>query len=99
MVKGANKGARKSGVSVRSLLLVDDDSSLRRVTEYSLQRAGYQVLTAEDGQRGIELFLRERPPVVVTDIQMPGLSGHELLERIKNESPQTLVRLKRRSKR
>ena len=90
-MRGEKKNASQSGVSMRSLLLVDDDPSLRRVTEYSLQRAGYQVLTADDGQRGLELFLRERPPVVVTDIQMPGLSGHQLLERIKSESPQTLV--------
>lgn len=74
-----------------SILIIDDDDSLRRVTEYTLQQAGYQTLTAVDGQAGLELFQRELPPVVITDIQMPGLSGFEVLQQIKAQRPETLV--------
>ena len=74
-----------------SILIIDDDDSLRRVTEYTLQQAGYQTLTAVDGTAGLELFQREQPPVVITDIQMPGLSGYQVLQQIKAQRPETLV--------
>ncbi len=74
-----------------AVLLIDDDDSLRRVTEYTLHEAGYRVLTAADGETGLRIFGLENPPVVVTDIQMPGLNGYEILRRIKEEHPQTLV--------
>ena len=54
-----------------TVLLIDDDDSLRRVTEYTLHEAGYRVLTAADGEAGLRIFDLETPPVVVTDIQMP----------------------------
>ena len=74
-----------------TVLLVDDDPSLRRVTEYNLEQGGYRVLTAEDGEAGLKLFREQHPAVVVTDLQMPKLSGTELLTRIKDLSPETLV--------
>ena len=77
--------------SSRKVLLIDDDASLRRVTEYSLQSAGFHVLSAVDGKEGLAAFLTEHPQVVITDIQMPGMSGHEVLQQIKAERPQTLV--------
>lgn len=76
---------------LKTVLLIDDDESLRRVIEFTLQEAGYHVLTAADGETGLQLFARELPPVVVTDIQMPGASGYDVLKRIKGERPETLV--------
>ena len=75
----------------RKVLLIDDDDSLRRVTEYSLHAAGFQVLSANDGKQGLSAFTAEKPTVVITDIQMPGISGYEVLAKIKSESPETLV--------
>ncbi|MBW2690295.1 MAG: sigma-54-dependent Fis family transcriptional regulator, partial [Deltaproteobacteria bacterium] len=75
----------------RKVLLIDDDESLRRVTEYSLHSAGFQVLSAADGQQGLASFHADHPEVVITDIQMPGLSGYEVLRQIKAERPDTLV--------
>jgi len=74
-----------------TVLLVDDDPSLRRVTEYNLEQGGYKVLTAEDGEAGLRLFREQHPALVVTDLQMPKLSGTELLARIKALRPETLV--------
>ncbi len=89
------------------ILIIDDDTSLRRVLEYNLQEEGYEVLTAADGETGLRLFgeqspdldgeagLRlfgeQSPDLVITDLKMPGISGFQVLERIKGESPQTLV--------
>lgn len=75
----------------RQILLIDDDVSLRRVTEFNLQEAGYHVLTASDGPEGLTLFKRYRPALVITDVQMPGMSGYEVLEAVLNLEPQTLV--------
>jgi two-component system NtrC family response regulator len=74
-----------------TILVVDDDASLRRVTEYTLEQAGYRVLTAVDGREGVRLFREERPSVVLTDLQMPGVNGLEVLEQVKALDPETLV--------
>lgn len=76
---------------MKSILLIDDDDSLRRVTEYNLSQAGYQVETASNGRSGLELFRRKRPALVVTDVQMPDISGIEVLQAVKQERPETLV--------
>jgi two-component system NtrC family response regulator len=73
------------------ILLIDDDTSLRRVLEYNLQEAGYEVLAAADGDQGLAIFNEQTPDLVITDLKMPGMSGFELLSAIKSSSPQTLV--------
>lgn len=73
------------------VLIIDDDESLRRVMELSLLGAGYNVVTAENGRKGIELFEKLGPDLVITDVQMPEVSGYQVLERIKQLSPTTLV--------
>jgi len=75
----------------RKVLLIDDDESLRRVTEYSLHSAGFQVLSAADGKQGLASFVADEPQVVITDIQMPGITGYDVLQQIKAERPETIV--------
>ncbi len=60
------------------VLLVEDDRSVRRYLEVTLQRSGYRVLTAADGLEAMKLALSSPIDVVVTDAIMPNLSGHEL---------------------
>lgn len=73
------------------ILLIDDDTSLRRVTEFNLEQAGYRVVTATNGVEGLELFRRFRPVLVVTDVQMPEMDGYQVLEEVLELEPQTLV--------
>ena len=68
---------------VTRLLLADDDESFRRVQEYQLQQAGYEVTSCPDGQSALDAFRRELHDMVVTDIRMPGLDGLELLARLR----------------
>jgi len=75
----------------KKVILIDDDDSLRRVTEFTLEEAGYRVFTAREGREGLRIFEEEKPAVVVTDIQMPGISGYEVLQEIKKKRPETLV--------
>jgi two-component system chemotaxis response regulator CheY len=65
------------------LLVVDDDALLRRSLNLQLTRAGYEVHEAEDGQTAWEMIEREGTRFVITDWNMPGLSGPELVQRIR----------------
>jgi DNA-binding response OmpR family regulator len=60
------------------VLLVEDDRSLRRYFEVTLQRAGYEVIAAGDGLEAMKLALTSNVHVVVTDAIMPHLSGQQL---------------------
>jgi len=73
-----NDAAEISAVSQPCVLLVEDDRSVRRYLEVTLQRSGYRVITAGDGLEAMKLALSSEIDVVVTDAVMPHLSGHEL---------------------
>jgi len=60
------------------VLLVEDDRSVRRYLEVTLQRSGYQVVTAADGLEAMKRALSSPIDVIGTDAIMPNLSGHEL---------------------
>jgi len=65
------------------ILFIDDDKAGREVALFNLRRAGYEVTPASDGQEGISFFSPETVDVVITDVKMPGLSGIEVLRRVK----------------
>jgi anti-anti-sigma factor len=73
------------------ILIIDDEKPTLAMFNLTLSAYGYTVITAESGQEGIESFERERPPLVITDIKMPGMDGIEVLRRIKEIDPQTEV--------
>ena len=73
------------------ILVVDDDASQRRLIEFWLKEEGYTVLTAADGNSGLQAFESKSPALVISDIRMPDLSGLDLLSRIKAASPDTPV--------
>ncbi|SFS17551.1 two-component system, NtrC family, response regulator [Granulicella pectinivorans] len=72
------------------ILVVDDDSSLRRVMKMQLEEAGYVVSLATDGNEGWKMLQETEPYLVITDLRMP-TSGLELLGRITREGLQTTV--------
>jgi signal transduction histidine kinase len=73
------------------ILLVDDEEGICKILSISLQDSGYEVFTACNGEHALEIFLEKKPPIVLTDIKMPGMDGIELLRRIKRENPETEV--------
>ncbi len=75
----------------KKLLIVDDEAGIRKVLGISLSDIGYNVFTAESGEEALEIFRNQSPPIVLTDIKMPGMDGIELLKAIKNENPDTEV--------
>ena len=75
----------------KKLLLVDDEEGIRKVLGIALSDAGYRVFSAKNGEEALNIFRKETPPIVLTDIKMPGMDGIELLQKIKHENPDTEV--------
>ena len=75
----------------KRVLVVDDDDSIRETFQYHLERAGYQVTTAESAEEALGLMAEAEPRIVITDIRMQGMDGLELLRRIRAASPETDV--------
>lgn len=69
------------------VVLIDDEQDIRDVVSLSLQDAGYEVFTAEDGKTGLNLCMEKNPQIVITDIRMPGMDGLKVLEILKDKSP------------
>ncbi len=78
-------------MSQRRILVVDDDESLRRVTQVQLQQSGYDVAAACDGSEALSALERFPADLVITDLKMPGMSGLELLKRIRSEYPEIVI--------
>jgi DNA-binding response OmpR family regulator len=73
------------------ILVVDDDLELLRLIAFALRQAGYMVLEAQDGPSGVAVFERERPELVVLDVNLPRQNGFEVLKRIRASSSSTPV--------
>lgn len=68
------------------ILLAEDDRHINRVVAMWLQRNGHEVVQAYDGPKALELMRELRPDLLVTDVNMPGLDGLDLLEAVRAES-------------
>lgn len=73
------------------ILIVEDDEFLRRSIAKFIKQKGYATLEAENGQKALALFRRERPALILTDLRMPVMDGFDLLDEVIMESPQTPV--------
>ena len=73
------------------ILIIDDKENIRRLLATDLMSKGYQVDTAEDGLSGLECFKEVIYDLVITDVKMPVMSGLEVLEGVKEISPDTAV--------
>lgn len=78
-------------IQEKRILLVDDEEDIRTVLAITLADMGYSVLEAENGEKALAVFRKERPPIVLTDIKMPCMDGIEMLKIIKQENPDTEV--------
>ena len=77
-------------VSPSPILIVDDDEGFRDAATTILERAGFAVTTCERGEEALEAARREQPRLVIVDVRLPGLSGHELCRQLKTELGQEL---------
>lgn len=73
------------------ILLIEDNDHVRKMLQMTLQREGHDVLEAYDGL-GTMAHLQQEPfDLVITDIDMPGKNGHQVIEEIRQESPNTKI--------
>jgi DNA-binding response OmpR family regulator len=70
------------------VLVADDDDDVRELVVFRLERDGYEVITAADGEKAVSLALERRPVVCVIDVMMPKLDGYQVTERLR-ASPRT----------
>ena len=71
------------------MLVVDDDEAIRSLLGRLLDQLGYPVAFACDGQEAWELFQQQNFDVVISDLEMPRMSGQDLMEKVKDKSPDT----------
>jgi len=69
----------------RKVLVVDDEVHIVHVVAIKLRNNGYEVITAADGGSAFELACSEKPDIIVTDFQMPVMSGLELIEKLRGD--------------
>jgi len=69
----------------KKILVADDETHILHVVSLKLRNAGFNVLTARDGQEALELAQTEHPDLIITDYHMPQLSGLELCQRLKQD--------------
>ena len=67
------------------ILIIEDDHDIVEMLEYNLQQAGYQTLSALNGEEGVRLAAKEKPELVILDIMLPIIDGFEVCRTLKND--------------
>lgn len=70
----------------KTVLIVEDDKSIRELYAIALTNEGIDVITAEDGAEGVAIALEKKPSVIMFDINMPVMNGHDAAEKIRLDS-------------
>ena len=68
-----------------TVLMIDDEANARKLAKLLLEREGYRVLTAANGEEGLILAKVERPSVILLDVMMPKMDGFETLKRLRGD--------------
>jgi len=76
-----------------TILLVDDEDSIQKLLAYPLEREGFRVLQARDGEEALERFASERVDLVVLDVMLPKLDGLEVCKRLRAQSEVPIIML------
>lgn len=69
--------------SNKNVLIIEDDEFLRSLTAKRLEKEGFNVLVATDGDGGLQMASEEAPGIILLDLLLPGLSGYEVLEKLR----------------
>jgi len=84
---------RTRTVNKGKILVADDEASIRQIVEARLKMAGYEVVTAGDGEEAIERFRIERPDLIVLDIMMPRVDGLQVCREIRKQDTTPIIML------
>ncbi|KGL45854.1 DNA-binding response regulator [Listeria sp. SHR_NRA_18] len=73
------------------ILVVDDESSIVTLLQFNIEKAGFDVVTAEDGRTGYELALSEKPDLIVLDLMLPEMDGIEVCKQLRQDKVETPI--------
>ncbi len=93
------KRKTKSVKGGRKILIVDDQENILTLYKYVLEKEGFQVMTAEDGDEALLVAEKNDPELVLLDIMMPGVSGFDVLHALKRGNPSLPIILHSANKR
>jgi two-component system, OmpR family, KDP operon response regulator KdpE len=80
-------------MTTSTILIVDDEPQIRRVMRTTLSSNGYSVIEARSGEEALEMMRKERPELVLLDVNMPGMSGLEVCREIRDQSEVAIIML------
>ncbi len=76
----------------KKILVVEDDIAMREIVVHKLTANGFDVVQAEDGQKGIDLIVQEKPDIVLLDLMLPEIDGFQVLETIRKNPDATVAK-------
>lgn len=76
-----------------TILVVDDEASIRDMLTYNLEKASYRVLVARDGGEALELARKERPDLIILDLMLPGVDGFEVCRELRRQGQVPVIML------
>ena len=76
---------------MRTVLVVDDEPSIVTLLKFNLDQAGYNVLTAENGRKGLDTAIKEKPDLIVLDLMLPGMDGMDVCKTLRQEKVNTPI--------
>ena len=69
----------------KKILVVDDEIDILEVLTFRLEKLGYEISSAADGQKALDLLEKEIPDLILLDLRLPVIDGYEVCRRVKNE--------------
>ncbi|HIY03345.1 MAG TPA: response regulator transcription factor [Candidatus Anaerotignum merdipullorum] len=81
----------------RKVLIVDDEKNIVDIIAFNLKKEGYQVITASDGEEGVEKTFSENPDLILLDIMMPKMDGYEACRKIREKKHTPIIMLTARA--
>lgn len=82
---GSSTSARKGLIMSKKIIAVDDSATVRQMLSFTLQDAGYEVVQAVDGNDALEKFSTESFEMLITDLNMPGIDGIDLIRQVRQK--------------
>jgi len=82
---------------MQKILIVDDEENIVQLIEYNLNKAGYQTISADNGQKAVSLARKEQPDLIVLDVMLPELDGFDVVREIRKESTVPVLMLTARA--
>lgn len=88
---------KEQGSMDRKVLIVDDEKNIVDIIAFNLKKEGYQVITAADGEEGVEKTFSENPDLILLDIMMPKMDGYEACRKIREKKHTPIIMLTARA--